>query len=353
MTTAAFMIVLSTHLAAAVGAAPDPCDPAVLAPCEGEDRLALRGHQFLHPTLQDTAIIATHVGLSEAGVILDADALPVGILGTRDVQLAGFQQRLEFALGITDWLGIHLDGRGGILVGRNVQSLLYKIGSLEAEGALSVALRILRSEASGTQLTVRLDGALNTGRDFSVQPLIESLVEAPGTTVESVATGNLRELLQVPVHERGAGVGLYLAQAFTRGFSLQASVSVNAIWRTEAPFLPSAGERVDRDSRTIQGEGAVALTYDFNAHRVPIALLGEYLIRLGERTGPTFLADDIRIHTASLGIYYSGERHLQLGLTAAGRIRSDPLLGFDALGLPAASEPLDLAYGQLSFRYLW
>ena len=186
-----------------------------------------------------------------------------------------------------------------------------------------------------------------------MQPLIESLVEAPGRTLESVATGNLRELLQVPVHERGAGVGLYLAQAFTRGFALQASISGTATWRTEEPFLASAGERLDRDSRTIQGALAVALTYDFNAHRVPIALMGEYLIHVGERTGTTFLADDIRIHTASLGVYYSGERHLQLGLTAAGRIRSDPLLGFDADGEPASSEPLDLGYAQLSFRYWW
>ena len=316
------------------------------------DRI-LREHTLLFPVLQQSAVVSTHVGIREGLARFQADALPLAELGPRDVRLTGLHQTLDLSLRFTPWLALYLAGDGQAIIGSNGITLLRRGAAYDVSGDGGLAFRVLRNEASGTQLTLRGFFGLSKGRNITVLPLLQSVVNQPGRTLTQIAAGDLGDLLIVPSKEHSFGLGAYLAQTFGPAFSLQASVTARRTVRTERPFDVLLGTEVDDDLFTFRLQNAVAATYDFAAHSVPIALMGEYRFDVGNRHGAALLSDSIASSTVALGIYYSGRPNLQLGASAVRALNGDPLQGTDPQGQPAESESPKLSYGELILRYVW
>ncbi len=318
------------------------------------DRI-LRGHTLLFPLLQQSPIVSTHVGIREGLASLSAEQTPLSILGPRDVTLSGFQQFLDLSLRFTPWFAVYVEAQGQAFVGTNTVTLLRSGSSFDVSGDLGLAFRLLRNEDSGTQLTGRVFGGLSSGNDVTLLPLVLSLANAPAETVLSLLQEGSEGFLVVDTKEYAYGLSLQFAQVFSRAFSLQLGASARRTVRTESPFDVVLGTTVEEDLRVFRFNGTAVLTYDFAPHGFPVALMGEYLISLGDRSGgPVLLLNDsISSHTLALGVYYSGRPNLQLGVSGAHLINGEPFQGTTPEGAPAESESPTLSYTQLILRYIW
>lgn len=316
----------------------------------------LKGHVLLYPVLAQSAVVSTHVGIREGVASFKADQVPLSTLGPRDTSVTGLQQMLDLSIRFTPWLAAYIEAQGQALVGTNTITLLRRGSAFETSADGGLALRVLRNERSGSQLTVRGWGGLASGTDVTLLPLLASLRNAPGRTLESLIEGGGEDFLVVPTSEYSFGLGVYFAQAFSKAFSLQASSTARRTERTESPFDVVLNSNIEEDLRVFRWHNAVALTYDFAAHGAPVAVLGEYMFALGNRSGGVtslLLSDDIQSSTVALGLYYSGRPNLQLGLTGAMLLNGEPLQGLTPEGVPAESEKPTLSYTQLILRYIW
>ncbi len=314
----------------------------------------LGGNTFITPVLSQSAFVSTRVGITEGFSWLGADQLPVGELGRRNLRLGAFQQTLDLSFALAPWFGIYGHGRGSALSGINIDALLLRGASLEGGGDGGVALRVLRHEGAGLQLTLRGFGGANAGRNLTVFNFARALVAEPGRTVASLLEGTLAENILVPTSEWSLGGGGYLAKAFGPAFSLQVSAEFRQIWRTETPFNPGLGESEALTSNASRVDLGAALTVDLKGPlRVPVAVMGEYLLSLGGRTGTTFLNKDILAQSVALSAFYSGRPNLELGLSVVWLIAGEPLVGFEEGGASANSEDSRALGGQLTLRYIW
>jgi hypothetical protein len=341
LTTIALLLALS--------AAPDGPGECIEGGCSRQ----LGGATFLLPILQQQAFVSTYVGIREGVAVYRVPDVPIGILGTLDASLAGYQQTLDLGLRLTRWLGLWGQARGTVYTGLTVNSLLVGGGSSVASGEGGLVLRLLHLESSGTQLSLRAGGGYEQGSELTLLPLLSAIVDTPGVTLESILSGNLGEFLLVPTSERSVTGGLFLAQALGGPFlSLQASASARRAWRTSRPFDPSVEDRVDEDATATRFDLAAALAADFKSLGVPLALMGEYLFTGGRQTEVALGRTNPHTHSVALGLYYTGRPNLQLGLGGV-VLDAAPHIGRGVRGRFATSGRPRLTYGQLILRYIW
>src|SRR5215217_6355494 len=166
-------------------------------PCSARSR-QLKGHTFLFPILQQSAFVTSHVGIREGLARYDVPDVPVNDLEPLDVHLTGIQQTLDLSLGITDWLGVTGYGRATIITGTNADGLLASGATVDLIGQLGAVARILRNDTSGTQLSFRAHYGYNRGREITLLPLVNAIVNTPQITVGGIIDGDLGQFLFVP-----------------------------------------------------------------------------------------------------------------------------------------------------------
>lgn len=337
-----------------LGVAPAESASAAQAPaCHTDNARELGGHTFLFPILQQSALVTTNVGVREGVARYDVPDVPVGRLGTRDVLFKGVQQTLDLGIAFTDWLGVAGFARATVSTGSDTPSLLLRGASAELLGQAGAVVRVWRNEPSGTQLSLRANVGLAHGSDITLRSFVNGILNDPGLTFEDVLEGNLDQFIRVPTTETSVNGGAFLAQAFSRTFSLQASAYGEYAWREREPFISAEGGRVTQESRAVRVNFAAALAADFAPHGVPLALLGEYLFTTGEETEVGRPDRTLGASTVALGLYYSGRPHLQLGLGAATTLNAARRLGLGEQGEDRESGKPTLSYGQLILRYIW
>jgi hypothetical protein len=342
--------------AAPAGSAP-PAERTTVAEapaCHCDDHARqLHGHTFLFPILQSTAFVTTHLGLREGIARYDVPDLPIGTLGRTDVLLTGLQQTLDLGLGITDWLGLEGFARATIVTGANSRSLAINGGSVNLAGEAGAIVRVWRNENSGTQISARANFGYDKGSEITVLPLVSGILNNPLLTLEDVVQGNLRQLIRVPNSETSVNGGGYLAQAFSRTFSLQASARAEYGWREREPFDLVAGGRITEKTHAFRVNLAAALAADFAPHGVPVALLGEYLFTTGRETDVDLPDMTLSTSTLALGVYYSGRPNLQVGLGVVDVLNATRRRGLGAEGQTLESGNPTLTSGQFILRYIW
>lgn len=337
-----------------LGAAPAESASAVEAPaCHTDNARELGGHTFLLPILQQSAFVTTNAGLREGIARYDVPDVPVGRLGTRDVLLTGVQQTLDLGIAFTDWLGVAGFARATVVTGSNTPSLLLRGASMELFGQAGAVVRVWRNEPSGTQLSLRANVGLAHGNEITVRSLINGILNQPGLTFEDVVESDLREYIRVPTRETSVNGGAFLAQAFSRTFSLQASAFGEYAWRERDPFISAGSGRVTQESHAARVNFTAALAADFAPHGVPVALLGEYLFTTGEETEVGRPVRTLGASTVALGLYYTGRPNLQLGLGAATTLNAARRLGVGEESEERESGDPTLSYGQFILRYIW
>ncbi|RKH22716.1 MULTISPECIES: hypothetical protein [Corallococcus] len=314
----------------------------------------LGGHTFQLPIFQQSALITTHVGIREGVARYSVPAMPTGGIERRDLWLLGLQSTLDLGLRLTDWLDLSVFARATSVIGANVVSLVTDGGSLDSVGQAGVGVRLLRSEASGTQLTLRAVGGLTKERQLTLLPFIRAITNNPLLTVDDVLNGQAREYLLVPASEKSVTGGVFLAQSLGPAFSLQASAIADYAWRTSKPFDAVAGGRVEQKTEATRVNLAAALTADMGPPLgIPIAVMGEYLFTTGWRTEVELPDHTLHSHSLALGVYYSGRPHLQVGLGAAATLDAEPRRTLNAEGETLESDDTTLTYAQLILRYIF
>lgn len=351
-TTVGLLLLLSAALPQNASAA-ESNTVAEAPACHTDDARKLGGHTFLFPILQQSAFATTHAGLREGVARYDVPDLPVGRAGQTDVLLTGVQQTLDLGIAFTDWLGVAGFARGTIVTGANARSLLVDGASVELIGQAGAILRVWRNESSGTQVSVRANFGYEHGKEVTVLPLVNGILNTPGLTLEDLVRGRLGDFILVPQSETSVNGGAFLAQAFSRTFSLQASANGEYAWRERKPFESVAGDRLTLKTHAARVNLTAALAADFAPHGVPVALLGEYLFTTGQESLTNLPDRTLSSSTVALGIYYSGRPNLQLGLGAVTTLNSAPRLGLDADGNLQESDTPTLSYGQFILRYIW
>lgn len=341
--------------AAPADSAPAPeHDPVVdSADCHGGKSRQLRGHTFLFPILQKSSFVTTHVGIREGIARYDVPDLPIGRLGTSDVLLEGLQQTIDLGFGITDWLGLDGFAQGVVIVGGNGRSLVINGGETNLNGEVGPVIRLWHSDTSGTQISVRANFSYTKTHEITVFPFVSAIVNNPLLTIEDVVNGNLDELIRVPSKETAVNGGAYLAQAFSRTFSLQASANGEYGWDTREPFDTTTNLRLSQKTHSARVNVFAALAADFAPHGIPVAVMGEYLFTVGRQTYVDLPDQTLSASSVALGVYYSGRTNLQLGLGAATTIHAARRRGLGPAGETLESGNPNLKYGQLILRYIW
>lgn len=322
-------------------------------PCGARSR-QLDGHVFLFPILQGSAFVTTHVGIREGLARYDVPNVPVNDLEPLDVLLTGVQQTLDLSLGITDWLGVTGYGRAEIITGSNADGLLASGATVDLLGQVGGVVRLLRSDTSGTQVSFRAHYGYNRGREITLLPLVNAIVDTPQVTVGGIIDGDLGQFLFVPRKESSVQGGLYVAQSFGRVFSLQASGAAEYAWQTRRPFDSALGGRFRQDTNALRVFLSLAAALDiYPVTAVPLAVMGEYSFRTGFQERVDQDNRTLKNSTVALGIYYSGRANLQLGLGAVRTFNGEPRPGLGERGRDLESGEPKLSYGELILRYIW
>ncbi|WP_144370118.1 hypothetical protein [Myxococcus stipitatus] len=347
---------LSLGLALFLGTGPTAWAKDTRVDCEAEcgaKSRRIKEHTFLFPMLQQSAFVTTYFGIREGVARYDVPDVPVGNLEPFDVHLTGLQQTLDLSLALTDWLALAGFGRATIITGTTPSGLLSSGATLDLVGQVGGVVRLLHSEHSGTQVSVRANVGYDRGRQVTLLPFVNAILQTPAITLEEIIQGQVGQLLFVPNRETTLNGGVYAAQSFGPLFSLQGSASVEYAWQNRRPFDLGLGHRFDQKTHAFRVFLALAAALDFNERfHVPLAVQGEFAFRTGRETRAVLDDRTLSDSTVGLGIYYSGRSNLQVGIGGTVTLNGDPYPAQDSDGTQESGEPT-LSYGQLILRYVW
>jgi hypothetical protein len=321
------------------------------AHAEDGDSRVLADHVFLYPTLVPSALLTSYVGIRETFAVMHIPNLGAGSLGERDVSLTGLQQTLDLGFQFSDLIGISGFARGTALAGTNRQSIIIDGASVNYEVAGNVGVRLYRNASTGTQLTARAEIGYKNTQEIAFLQLLEDVAEEPRTIINILRAGISSRVL-VPTEETELSGGLMLAQAFSRVLSLQASGRFDYAFYSREPYELELRRRTDQDGTLWRMRLGAAFGVDFEPMRVPIALLGEYLLTVGDRSGSSALPEP-GSNTFSLGAFYSGRTALQVGLSTALTIDAEAQPGEDTEGNTSLSDRPTVTTINFILRYTW
>jgi hypothetical protein len=292
--------------------------------------------------LQTTGLLTTHFGVREGLVYSHIPAFPLG--GTiLDLNLSGLEQDLDVQARLAPWLAVFITAAGFVVTGVDVGSLILGGGQFSAGGDAGALFRLWRNESSGTQIAMRLFGGILSGRDVSVASLIQALSTNAAQTLVDVVNGNIGKYVLIPTQEFHGGGSLHIAQAFNPFVSLQASIEARYIQQTTSPFDPIQNANVDDVTTTFQVAPAVALGLDGAPAGFPLGALLEYQLVGASTTS----------HYVAAGLYYTGRRWAQVGVTGLTQLGAPTVTGVDASGNPAPSGSPALYGGEFVLRTIW
>lgn len=275
--------------------------------------------------------------------------MPDVVVGTRrfDLNLVGVAEGLDLGLKLTDWFGLQLTGGGRAIVGSNVPALVYDGATYAYEGRLAAVFRLMRLRSTGTQLSASISGAYGQGQVVSLAPLLD----APDANValQTLVDGNFGNALRTPFRHVDGRVSLLFAQAFGKLLSLQAAAAVGRHTIRVEPFDTVTGTRASLDTGGFQYLGGVALGIDAGPLHVPVGGLVEYSVTRQPGTATLVPSSMLEtVHRAAAGVYFTGSRHLQTGVSVTwegglARIRTED----GESGRP------DSKSAQFVLRYVW
>lgn len=304
------------------------------------------GHELIFPARVDTAVAATYVGLRVRLGVESASGLPSGG-GTFDVNTLTVGEGLDVGLALTDWLGVFVTGAGRALLGSNVPGLIFQGATYDLGGAGGAIVRLFESERTGTQVSLRGQGAYLAGQIASLLPIFQ--IGSAGVAVREALRGNLRSSIYSPITTVRYGGSVALAQGFGPLFAVQASAGLGgAVWSFE-PFDLNAGRRDEIRVTGVTYQFGVAPSVDLRTVGVPLAVMPEVLLVRGP--GLAQLQGNQSFDTVLdllAGLYYSGRPNLQLGLIGGTVVGAKPVRS----DVGSSSAPRQLS-GELVVRHVW
>lgn len=305
------------------------------------------GHQFIFPAFVQSPFIATYLGLRIRLAQFRVPNLPT-TLGPLSLTAVTFYESFDGGLKLTDWLGVFINAEGRSLLSTNLKSLIYQGATFDYGGSAGLLLRLLRSDRTGTLVSLRGSFGYTTGQVASFAPLFGTA----DTTVAlrtAILTSGPGEVIRTPVSATAAQGGVTAAQALGRLFGLQASLGLG--WTTSSlePFNVTTGTRTKRTVDGVTYRLGLAASMDLAPKRVPLAVMAEYSLSRQPSVSQVVGADELRaISTLYAGVYYSGRKDLQLGLGAGVELNLPP-----ARTAVGTSDRPQFLLTQVVLRYVW
>ncbi|MCE9671177.1 hypothetical protein LY474_25535 [Myxococcus stipitatus] len=341
--------ILRLGLLLALGVAPTqaPAAPFVPAPRSSPARaLPSEGPTHLH----QGASIPPH----ERRARQDVPRMQRFEASLRDVLRIGPRMTVDLRRAVNDWVDVTGFARGPVVTSPHANPLLVDGATLELVGEAGGVIRLLRGDTDGTLLSLRGHFGFDKSREITLLPLVESLLDSTGMTSEELVEQELGEFVFIPEQEATVHGGLFVAQVLDAVFAVQGSVSAEFAWQRRRPFDSLMDSRVVESTHAVRVFLALAVTADLSpVTRVPLALMAEYVFRTGAQeqvdAADTLLEDS----TVGLGLYYSGNPDLQVGLGAVATLDMGTELSVDAAGRPVLVDEPTRVYGQLLIRYVW
>ncbi len=331
--------------------APPPASVAGAGLVGAQDERVLAGHRFFFPLLQETAFNTTHFGIRQGGGSYSVPKYPTKV-GTFDVEEMFLTEGADLAVRLHDRIGVFGTLEGQAFTGSDGTSALVRGGKFAVGGTFGGVVKLARIEQTGTQFAGRVFGKIDTGTKLNVLKLLDWILESDSSTLDEVING---EFVKYAIADTGSheyGLSFHGAQALARYFSLQGSVRyAHGGWFVKATTPRGT---LEDSSSTDDLQLVLAAEVDGMPAHVPVAAVMEYRI---EGIWTTNDATDVTAvdshHVISAGVYYSGQRNLQLGIALETEISMTPERDTDEDGRTVSSGSPSRFSGQFVFRYIW
>ncbi|AKV04054.1 hypothetical protein AKJ09_10717 [Labilithrix luteola] len=325
-------------------------------PCIDEEHAefgnrTLKGHTFLYPQLIPSAFVTSFVGIRGGIRNYTVDNLPTDVPDHPSIKLELFGLGIGIELGIklTDWLSVEAVGGGRTLIGSNVPALVYNGATYAYEGRLGFLFRLLRLESSGTQVGARIGAGYSSGVVTSLAPLLRATNQP--IAVEDVVDGNIGQLIKTNIQTLDVRGSLVGAQAFGDMFGLQLEVALSRYEFRVEPYDFATNTRLENNRGLFEFDVGAAFSVDL-APRIkflPLAAMVEYqMVNAPATTQLVASTGTDTFHNLAAGIYWSGQRHLQLGLIGQIQLGLAPL----QTNVGESSRPTSDTTS-LVLRYVW
>jgi hypothetical protein len=151
---------------------------------EYEDHSASRAiddTRFMLPALAESAFVVSEFGFSQSINYQSVPNYPVSSLARYNLSWVECQERVDVAVRITPWLGVYGQGIGAGALGVDAPSLLFEGGGLDFSGKGGMVLRLLRSDTTRSQLSIRAYGGGDAGHTLDLPDFLKASPATPPT----------------------------------------------------------------------------------------------------------------------------------------------------------------------------
>jgi hypothetical protein len=269
---------------------------------------------------------------------------------TYDLDVIKASEAIDLSFALGDRLAVYVTGQMRTAIGASIDAILLRGGGNLLGGEGGLKLGVLQQE--NVLISLYAQGAYATGRALTLGPLIISLLDAPGTTLQAVIDGEAGEAT-APIQEYGAEAGASAAFVLTPSFSIQASGLVRYARQNWELFSPEVGAIADVSRTDLAPTLGVALTLDAAPWGAPIAAVPEYRMDIVMSDNEITGYDDTDVeHTLGLGLYYSGRQDVQAGINGFARVGLTPVEITTTLADFESAAPTDWG-GSFVLRVFW
>jgi hypothetical protein len=312
----------------------------------------LDGHVVLSPTFFPTAFLSTHFSFRQGITQVMVPDYPVTENTRIDADLLGLDERIEAGFRFAKILELSIFGYGQVLSGSNAESVVTAGSSFSYGGGLTGRVRLLRSEASGTQISARVLGSAGKGGSIELIRLADYLLDNSGVTLDSVAQLNVGRLILGSSSRRDVSGQLLAAQTLGPHFDVQGYLGVGYSQVDFQLYNPQTNVEADRDLTTVDPEAGIAL--GANLTPVPIGFLLEYVVSSRRRAlaGSEDGEWSDFSHLIGLGVH-SVHPNFQVGLTVARQMATERVSRIASQGQSLTSGRPSVHYAVLEFEVAW
>jgi hypothetical protein len=338
-----------------------------------EDHAASRtigGTTFMLPAMADSAFVLTEFGFRQDVSYESIPSFPVASVGLYDLSWVQFEERLDLAVRLTPWLGLYAQGTGSGALGPDTASLAFEGGGLDFGGKLGAAVRLLRSDGMGSQLTFRIYGGGDAGRTLDLLGFAEVLglrAAREGTAIVastplmqlpyaleneglSLASSNYEGVIFYSSSTVRTGASLHYAQVLAGPLTLQVSGELERAWSHEAPYSPTQQRFIALSTVNTTATLDGVLSASFNRQSVPLGVSAEYASVTATSSLQGAGTYGATTQYVGGGVWFTGRRGLEIGVLGFTQRSLRAVTGYETS--ETSAKPAGYL-GSLVFRALW
>jgi hypothetical protein len=325
---------------------------------------------FMLPAMADSAFVLTEVGFRQDVSYESIPSFPVEPVGLYDLSWVQFEERLDLAVRLTPWLGLYAQGTGSGALGPDTASLVFEGGGLDFGGKLGAAVRVFRSDRTGSQVTLRAYGGGDAGRTLDLLGFAEVVglqAAREGTAIVastplmqlpyaleneglSLANSNYEDVIFYGSSTARTGASLHYAQVLVGPLTLQVSAALERAWSREAPYSATRQEFITLSTVNTTATLDGVLSASFNRQSVPLGVSAEYASVTATSSLKGAGTYGATTQYVGGGVWFTGRRGLEIGVLGFRQRSLRAVTGYETT--ETSAKPVGYL-GSLVFRALW